>query len=78
MTNEEIELKYFSDITSELVNKITKLRKFRKSLEEARTSERNRIIKEIEEYISKANTDLYGIDWVLTRDLLKQLNSLKQ
>jgi hypothetical protein len=43
---------------------------------ETRKDERERVIKEIEEYIKKANTDLYGVDWVLTKDLLTLLNSL--
>jgi len=38
----------------------------------------NLALDDIEKYIEKANTDLYGVDWVLTKDLLKQIASLKE
>ena len=48
-----------------------------KLMNKARADERERVISEILEYIESANTDLYGSDWVLSRDLIKKLNSLK-
>ena len=80
MTNEEVEIKYFPCILDPQYNNKFKIGVFHKSMNEARADEREKVIKEIEEWARYNNfyAHEYMDDVVDLSYLRTKLNSLRE